>query len=111
MRKTPDPKPVTPFPPATTQEEREQQLISRAYDLVERRLMDGTATSQETVYFLKLASTQAKLEQRRQEQEIKLSEAKIEAMESEKKQEEFYKEVIAAIRSYQGGYTYDEDVQ
>lgn len=110
MRKTPEPKRATPLPPATTQEEREQQLISRAYDLVEQRLIDGTATSQETVYFLKLASNQAKLEQKRQEQEIKLSAAKIEAMESEKKQEEFYKEVIDAIRSYQGGYSYDEEL-
>ena len=41
--------------PALSPETRENQLISLAYDLVEERLLNGTATSQETTYFLKLA--------------------------------------------------------
>ena len=42
--------------PASTPEAREQQLISAAYDLVEERILNGTATSQELVHFLKLGS-------------------------------------------------------
>ena len=48
--------------PALTPEARENQLIAKAYDLVEQRLDDGTATSQETTHFLKLGSAKAKLE-------------------------------------------------
>ena len=46
---------------AITPEARESQLVSMAYDLVEQRLLNGTATSQETTYFLKLGSSNAKL--------------------------------------------------
>ena len=42
--------------PASTPEAREQQLISAAYDLVEERILNGTATSHELVHFLKLGS-------------------------------------------------------
>ena len=51
-----------PRRPALTPEARENQLISLAIDLVEQRLIDGTASSQETTHFLKLASTKAKIE-------------------------------------------------
>ena len=50
--------------PALTPEARENQLISLAIDLVEQRLIDGTASAQETTHFLKLASRKAKLEAR-----------------------------------------------
>ena len=36
--------------PALTPEARENQLISLAVDLVEQRLLDGTASSQETTH-------------------------------------------------------------
>ena len=39
--------------PALTPEARENQLISLATDLVEQRLLDGSASSQETRHFLK----------------------------------------------------------
>ena len=51
-----------PMRPALTPEARENQLISLAIDLVEQRLIDGTASAQETTHFLKLASRKAKLE-------------------------------------------------
>ena len=57
--------------PALTPEARENQLISMAYDLVEQRLLDGTATSQETTHFLKLGSTKARLEMEKLQKEQK----------------------------------------
>jgi hypothetical protein len=48
--------------PALNPEARENQLISLAIDLVEQRLLDGTASSQETTHFLKLGSMKARLE-------------------------------------------------
>ena len=40
--------------PALTPEARENQLIALAVDLVEKRLIEGTASSKETTHLLKL---------------------------------------------------------
>lgn len=101
----------SPFPPALTPEAREQQLTSLAYDLVEQRLLDGTASSQETTYFLKLASDKTRLERERQELENELIKAKTEQLQSQKRVEELYANAIKAMREYggYGGQSYDDD--
>lgn len=88
--------------PATTPEARENQLISMAYDLVEQRLLDGTATSQETTHFLKMGSMKARLEAEKLKKENELLMAKTEAIQSTKRIEELYSEAIAAMRTYAG---------
>ena len=98
--------------PAMTPEAREQQLISLAVDLVEQRLIDGTASAQETTHFLKLASVNARrkatLENEYLEKQNALIEAKTESIQSSKKQEELYKDAIEAMRRYSGhGDEYD----
>lgn len=88
--------------PALTPEARENQLIALAVDLVEQRLLDGTASSQETTHFLKLGSTKAKLELEMLHEEKKLLRAKTEALESQKRMDELYAEAIKAMRKYSG---------
>lgn len=88
--------------PAMTPEAREQQLIARAYDLVEQRLIDGTASSQETTHFLKQATAKAKLEQEILELNKELVKAKTEAIKSQKQSEEMFAEAIKAFKSYSG---------
>jgi hypothetical protein len=88
--------------PATTPEGREHQLVSLAHDLVEQRLMDGTASATETVHFLKLGSTRERLEQQRLEADVKLQLAKIESLESQARMEELYANAIGAMSRYQG---------
>lgn len=88
--------------PALTPEARENQLISLAIDLVEQRLMDGSASSQETTHFLKLASTKARLEKEILEKQKELISAKTESLQSTKHIEELYTEAIAAMRRYSG---------
>ena len=95
--------------PATTPEARENQLIAYAYDLVEQRLLDGTATSQETTHFLKMGSEKSRLEAEKLRRENELLRAKTEAIESEKKVEELYAEAIKAIKTYSGQEDKDED--
>lgn len=85
-----------------TPESRENQLIALAYDLVEQRLREGTATSQETTHFLKMGSTRAKLEKQILEEDAKLRRAKAEALESQKRTEELIKDGFAALMRYQG---------
>jgi hypothetical protein len=88
--------------PATTPEARENQLISMAYDLVEQRLLDGTATSQETVHFLRLGSTKERIEKEILERQKELITAKTEALQSAKHVEELYANALEAMRKYSG---------
>lgn len=89
--------------PAMTPEGRESQMTALAVDLVEQRLRDGTATSQETTHYLKLASPVEKLKQEKLEKEIALIDAKISAIESEQRIEEMYMNALNAMRTYSGG--------
>lgn len=100
------------FAPAISPESREAQISSLAYDLVEQRIRDGTATSQETTYFLKIGSPVAKRQQLKLDKEIELLEAKTEAIKAEKRMEEVYMEAINAMRIYQGigGEDDEEDI-
>lgn len=88
--------------PAATVEGRENQLTALAMDLVEERLRNGTATSAETVHFLKLGSTEARLKKEILKEEKKLMTAKTEALESQKKSEELFASAIKAFKEYSG---------
>ena len=95
--------------PALTPEARENQLISLAVDLVEQRLLDGTASSQETTHFLKLGSMKNQLEMEKLREENKLLQAKTESIQSAKRVEELYTEAINAMRRYSGNMSRCED--
>lgn len=88
--------------PALTPEARENQLIALAVDLVEKRLIEGTASSQETTHFLKLASSKARIEKEILERQKDLITARTEALQSQKRVEELYAEAIKAMRKYSG---------
>lgn len=88
--------------PATTPEERENQLIAMANDLAEKQIREGTASAQVISHYLKLGSSRERLEQERLANEVQLLEAKREAMASAKRVEEMYAEALNAMRSYAG---------
>ena len=94
--------PVKKIRPALTPEARENQLIALAVDLVEQRLLDGTASSQETTHCLKLGSMRNRLEMEKLGEENRLLKAKTESIQSQKKSEELFLEAINAFRSYSG---------
>lgn len=108
--KTPSPSSSNkkPMRPALTPEARENQLISLAIDLVEQRLLDGTASAQETTHFLKLASRKAKLETERAELENELIKAKTQNLKDQADMKTLYKDAIEAMKRY-GGHYDDED--
>ena len=94
--------------PALTPEARQNQLIALATDLVEKRLIEGTASSQGTTHFLKLATQEAKLKVKILEKQEELISAKTESIKSSQRTEELYRDAIIAMRKYSGGGT-DED--
>lgn len=98
----PDDQSQVKSPPVMTDEAREQQLVSLALDLVEKRLREGTASSQETTHFLKLCSSTAKLEKKILEQKELLYAAKTSAIKSQANMEGVAAEAIKAMREYTG---------
>lgn len=92
-----------------SQEASENQMIALSMELAKQQLMDGTASSQVITHFLKLGSTKEKLERERLEEENKLLRAKTEMLESSKRAEELYSEVIAAFNRYSGHTISEKD--
>lgn len=86
--------------PAITSEDREIQVIAAAYDLAERQIREGTASSQVISHFLKLGSSREKLEQERLANENRLLDAKAEQIASQKRVEELFEDAIAAFKGY-----------
>ena len=92
--------PLRKISPALTPEAREKQLISLAVNEAEKRILDGSASNQLLIHFLKLASSREQLEREKLEKENELLRARTEALESSKRVEELYSEAIAAFKSY-----------
>lgn len=97
--------------PALSPEARQNQMIALTMDLVEQRLRDGTASSQETTHFLKLATTKYQLELEGIRQDNKLKSAKTEEIQDRKATKVMFEEAIKAMRTYSGqGDTDDTDI-
>lgn len=90
-------------PPATTPEARNLELTAKAYDLVEKRINEGTASAQETMHFLKLGTERERLEQLKLAGEIELQKARIDQIASQANMEQMFSKAIDAMITYQGG--------
>lgn len=95
--------------PATNPQSRENQLISAAFDLAEKQILEGTASAQVITHFLKLGTAKENLEREKLARENELLKAKAEAIQSQKDTEKLYKEAIKAMQSYAGFTTGDSD--
>ena len=89
-------------PAMLSDDARKSYLTNLAMDLIEQRLLDGTATSQETTYFLRYGSKEAELKEKILESQQELYKAKAEALRSQQRSEELYEKAIAAMRRYSG---------
>lgn len=102
--------PMPKLRPALSPEYRENQMAALAMDLVEQRLRDGTASSQETTHFLKLVSSKAKLEQEKLKLENELTAAKTKALANAEEIKVLYEEALKAMRRY-GGHDDPEEYE
>lgn len=95
--------------PPLTPEAAESRNISLAMELAEKQLREGTASSQVITHFLKLGTVKEQLELEKMKKENALLEAKTKSIESSRKMEEDYQEVIKAMRIYSGmGEEYED---
>lgn len=101
-------KPKTKLRPALSPEARENRLISLSMDLAEQQLLDGTASSQIIVHYLKAGLIKERYEKEKLQNENELLKAKVEDLKSKKQSEEIYAEAIEAFKKYRGE-SYDED--
>lgn len=99
----------TVISPGESLESRENRLILLATNLVERRLREGTASSQEVTHFLKLGTTRERLEQERIRNENALSQAKKASLEAEQRRDEIYEKALTEFRSYIGSPDKSDD--
>lgn len=94
--------------PAINSETRENQIINLAYNEAEKRIINGTATSQLLTHFLKLGTVKAQLENEKLISDLKVAEAKIKQIESQEEIKELYENALAAMRSYNGQTSEDD---
>lgn len=100
--------PAKRLPRARTPEARENQLVALSYDLAEKQLMDGTASSQVMSHFLKIGSTREKIELQKIKQETILVEAKVKDLANVEDMKKLYSEAMDAMRGY-GGQEVESD--
>lgn len=93
--------------PDFTAAARERRLVGLAYDEAERRLLDGTASSEMICHFLRMGSSKEYLEEQILAGKVELQQAKTEMYKAQQKTEEQFAKAIAAMKSYQGD---DEDL-
>lgn len=94
--------------PALTPEARESQLISMATDLIEQRIRDGTASSQETTAIIKGTLAKSRLEVEILKKQKELIEAKTESLKTGSRLEELYTNAMNAMRRYNGQEDVDD---
>lgn len=86
----------------TSPEDAEKEGQALAYQLVLQRLRDGTATSQETTYFLKLSSQREKNENELARVKIEAEKAKTELAKKQQHDNDLYEKALNAFRGYSG---------
>lgn len=97
--------------PAKTAQDRENQVIALAYDLAERQIREGTASSQIIHHFLRLGTEKERLEREILHEQKKLISAKTGSIESQQNMDKMYKDAIEAMKRYSGnGRSEDEDI-
>lgn len=100
---------VTMSTPAYSIEARQNQMIALATNEAEKRIRDGTASSQIIVHYLQLGTTLAQLKEKEIEQKCAMMEAKQKTYESMANMEELAADALDALRSYRKGYFSSED--
>lgn len=95
--------------PATTPEEREKQLQNKAFDLAEKQLDAGTASSQVISMLIKGGGVREGLELERLRNENRLLNAKIDGMEAMTRIEDKIEAAMEAFRTYSPEPDHEDD--
>lgn len=83
-----------------TEEEYERMNIALAMRLSTERLRDGTASSQEILYWLKVGSPENQLQRNLLKGQIQLTDAKVEEIKGARRDSEIYEDALKAFKGY-----------
>lgn len=97
--------------PARTLEGRQNQLVNLAVEEAEKRLQNGTASSQIITTLLKWASIEAELKLEQMRTDIALSKAKEKEIEAKANSNDLYAKALAAFKNYKGDNEEEEDYE
>ena len=81
---------------------REKRLIDLAYTEAERRLRDGTASSEMICLFLRAGSNKEYLDEQEALCKIELAKAKTDMYKAQQKTEQMFVDAMSAFREYNG---------
>lgn len=90
-------------------EARENFLIGLAYELAEKKLRDGTASSQIITTLLQMHSEKSRVEIQKLKSDLDVANAKIENLRSQESSKELYEKAINAFRRYSGSDDEDDE--
>jgi hypothetical protein len=96
--------------PPVTDAEQMRNLQRLAFDLLEQRLIAGTASSQEVTTIIKEASELERLEIEKKQKEIELLTAKTKLINTQESTVEKTQEVLDELRLYRGQGINEQDV-
>lgn len=86
--------------PILSADDQEKYMIQLAIDLTEKKLRDGTASSQVICHYLKLASSREKLEKEKLEKENELLRAKTDSIQLQDDLRRIYQDALDAMQTY-----------
>lgn len=95
---------------ASTPHAREMQVAAAAYDLAEKRILEGTASDTLIREFIKIGSPKEQIEREILEKQRDMIVAKTEALQSARRVDEMYSEALTAFRSYHGDGDDNENI-
>lgn len=96
--------------PTRTPEARENQLVNLAMATAEEKLLNGTASNQLIIHFLKLGTAKAEYEREKLKADTELARAKADQVAAQMKYDEVAAKALEAFKSYTGSFEeYDED--
>lgn len=99
-----------PMAPSPSVEGRINQIVALAFDEAERRILDGTASSQLLTEFIKMGTPKAQIENANLAKQSTLLDAKTENIKQTSNQAQMYKEAMDAFKKYSGHKRDIEDI-
>ena len=102
MKQKDDPIKNTRKHPARSPEEQEAYMINLATQRAEEQLLNGTASSQVIVHYLKLGTMREKRELELLKSQNELAQAKIESLHTGEEIKALYDQAIYAMQKYSG---------
>lgn len=94
--------------PIRTPEAKENLLINLAVELAEKKLRDGTASSQIIALLLNLATSKTQLELEKLRSDLRVADAKVKMMTDQETSKDLYENAIKAFKSYSGSQEDDD---